>query len=156
MKTTIRLQLCAMALALAASYPLSRAQDNSAPPPPPAGDVKPDGARPPRGNPGKHMLDNLKAKLSLTADQVTKVEAILKDQMTQGQAIRKDESLSREDRHAKMQAVGKATHDQIRALLTADQQKIFDTMPAGPRPGGHKPRGEDAPPPPPPPPSEQS
>jgi hypothetical protein len=33
----------------------------------------------------------------------------------------------------------KATHDQIRADLTPDQQKIFDTMPAG----GGKPKNTE-------------
>ena len=48
-----------------------------------------------------------------------------------------------------MQAIRKSTHDQIRALLTPDQQKTFDAMPKPGR-GRHGPpkAGGDTPPPP--------
>jgi hypothetical protein len=43
-----------------------------------------------------------------------------------------------EETRAKMQEIQKAAHDQIRALLTADQQKKFDAMPPPPGPGGRR------------------
>jgi hypothetical protein len=107
------------------------------------------------------MLERLKEKLSLTDDQTGQIKQILKEQMQQGRALRQDDSLSDDDRRAKMLALMKTAHDQIRALLTPDQQKIFDTMPMG---GGRRrgseegasgapPPGEPPPPLPPPPPS---
>jgi hypothetical protein len=42
-----------------------------------------------------------------------------------------------EETRAKMQEIQKTAHDQIRALLTDDQQKKFDAMPA-PGPGGRR------------------
>ena len=97
------------------------------------------------------MLEHLKTALNLTDGQTKQVAAILKDQMKQGMAIRDDDSLSDDDKQAKIQASRKATHDKIRALLTPDQQKTFDALPPmGPRGGGRNP-GNGAPPPPPPP-----
>jgi Spy/CpxP family protein refolding chaperone len=96
------------------------------------------------------MVERLKDRLNLTDDQVTKIQGIMKDQMDKMTALRSDDSLSREDRRAKMMDLRKAAHDQIRAILTPDQQKIFDTMPLdGPR--GRRGRGGDNAPPPPPP-----
>lgn len=95
------------------------------------------------------MIEQLKEKLSLTDDQVTQLKQLSKDQRKQEQAIRQDTTLSDDDRRTKLQALRKAQHDQVRALLTPDQQKIFDTMPIGggrrrPRPDG----AAGAPPPP--------
>jgi len=48
----------------------------------------------------------------------------------QGKALRNDDTLSKEDRRSKMGRESmKSGHDQIRALLTPDQQKDFDSMP---------------------------
>jgi Spy/CpxP family protein refolding chaperone len=97
----------------------------------------------------KRMLEHLQTALNLTADQAKQVEAILKDQMQQGRAIRDNDTLSDDERMAKMQESRKASRAKIRALLTPDQQKIFDAMPPmGPHHGGPGPG--DAPPPPPP------
>jgi hypothetical protein len=70
-------------------------------------------------------------------------------------ALRDDDSLSDDDKKAKMKEIQTDQKAQIRALLTPDQQKIFDTlkMPNG---GHRKKEGESggadtsAPPPPPP------
>jgi Spy/CpxP family protein refolding chaperone len=79
------------------------------------------------------MLEQLKAKLSLTDDQIKQVKQIVRAQREQGQAIRQDAALSDEDRRAKMQGLMKTARDQIRAILTPDQQTIFDSMPMGRR-----------------------
>lgn len=99
----------------------------------------------------EHRMQMLDEKLQLTADQKQKITAIWDKAEEQGKALRADESLSRDDRRAKGAELMKATHADVRAVLTADQQKIFDTLPQD-RPMRRKPRteGGEAPPPPPP------
>lgn len=157
MKTSIKFNVCALALGLAAALPLSRAQDSSLPPPPPPPAGRDEGAPPEhRADPGKRMLEHLRQALSLTDDQATQVAAVMKDQMKQGRAIREDDSLSGDEKRAKAQALRKASRDKIRAILTPEQQKTFDAMPPmEPRgrgrnhDGGGPNPGEGAPPPPP-------
>lgn len=124
----------------------SRADDPSSPPvlpaAPPASQTSPaDGGD---GQPAhrRHMrpayvLSELTERLSLTADQQKKVGAIIDDGAAQAKALRGDGSLSRDEKRQKMGAVMKATHDQIRAALTPDQQKQFDALPQ--RGGGSRP-----------------
>lgn len=66
--------------------------------------------------------------LNLTSDQQGKVLDILKSEQSQMETLRSDTSLSREDRHSKMMDIHKTSNDQIRALLTPDQQKKFDEI----------------------------
>jgi protein CpxP len=77
------------------------------------------------------MLEMLKEKLSLTEDQVKQVKDIGRTAREQERAVRQDTTLADDDRRAKMMAARKAEHDQIRAILTPDQQAIFDKMPVG-------------------------
>ena len=71
----------------------------------------------------------LTEKLGLTADQQAKVTAIWKDSQAQTKALRADTTLSDEDRRSKIGEIMKAQHDQIRALLTPEQQTTFDSLP---------------------------
>ncbi len=102
-------------------------------------------------------MKTLEEKLSLTPAQKQQIQAIWDQAEQQGKALRADESTAREQRREKMGAIMKDTHEKVRAVLTADQQKIFDSLPPEPRgrrggPGGPRPAGGgDAPPPPPPP-----
>jgi hypothetical protein len=81
------------------------------------------------------MVQRLDEALQLTDDQKAKITAISQKQTEAMQALR-----------AKMQDLQKATHDEIRALLTADQQKKFDAMPPpGPGRGGRRDGGPGAP-----------
>lgn len=131
---------CLLALALGLS-PFSLLAQDAAPAgsPPPAADAPP----PPRRPNAAAQIQRLKDKLSLTDDQVAQITKVLQDMRAQGRTLMQDSSLSDDDRRTKMQAMAKDLHDKIRALLTADQQKIFDTMP--PMTGG----GRRPPPPPP-------
>ena len=111
----------------------ARADDASAPPAtPPNAQTSPEAGG---GHQGKrrmraeYLLADLTQKLSLTADQVTAVGAILDSGRAQGKAVHADTTLSREDMHQKMQAIRAATRQQIRAALTPAQQAIFDTLP---------------------------
>ena len=63
------------------------------------------------------MVQRLDAALQLSDDQKAKITDLVAKQGEQMQALR-----------AKMQEMQKATHDQIRAVLTADQQARFDAM----------------------------
>jgi len=139
MKNTLKLRSLLTLTALAVS-PLVRAEDA-----PPASASAPAGehARPERGN----RLKKLVEKLQLTDAQKTQIKPIMEKAAQDGIALRDDESLSKDDKRAKMMAIRKTSHDQIRALLTAEQQKTFDAMPPE---RGHRgpPKGADAPPPP--------
>ena len=70
-------------------------------------------------------VEQLDKALTLTADQKTKITAILEKARDDMQAVPKEE------RKEKMADMNKATNAKIRAVLTADQQSKFDAMPQG-------------------------
>lgn len=145
MNTRFKL-LSLLALGLAVAAPALRADDPKAPPPPPA-------QQPSRADDFRaQRMKTLDDKLHLTADQKTKIEAIWDKEREQLEALRNDDSLGRHEKRAKFREIFQAGHDQVRAVLTADQQKIFDTLKPErpPRPPRHH-RDGDMPPPPPPP-----
>jgi len=72
--------------------------------------------------------EHLTKKLSLSAEQQSKIQGLLQDEQTQMQNLRQDTSGSQQDRRAKFMEVYKNTNDQIRASLNADQQKKWDEM----------------------------
>jgi hypothetical protein len=81
------------------------------------------------------VLEELTQKLSLTPDQQKQVGDIIKAGRDQMKVVRDDDSLSDDDKRAKGREIMNSTRSQIRAALTPDQQKIFDTIPVrGPRP----------------------
>jgi hypothetical protein len=145
MKPSFAVALFVLSLALA--FPVSARADDPAnpptpPPAPPAAQPPADGTEPAPQH-RHHMrpayvLSDLTAKLSLTPDQQKQVGAFIDSGNNQAKQLRGDDSVSREDKRARMGAIMKATHDQIRAVLTADQQKQFDALPA------HGGRGPDA------------
>lgn len=93
---------------------------------------------PPPGGPGggqrrgmmtvDEQVKELDEKLQLTDEQKTKIKAILEDQRKQAGAVMQDESMSREDKMAKMRNIREATDGKIRDLLNDDQKKKFDQM----------------------------
>ena len=93
---------------------------------------------PPEGGMGRRgrgpMMDanQLAEQLNLTADQKTKVDAILQDQRSQMMTLREDSSLSQDERRTKMQTIMQSGRTKIRALLNEEQRKKFDAMPQGP------------------------
>jgi Spy/CpxP family protein refolding chaperone len=96
------------------------------------------------------VLEELTQKLSLTPDQQKQVGDIIKAGREQMRTIHENDSLSDDDKRAQMKQATSATRAQIRAVLTPDQQKIFDTLPTrGPRPQNPPPGGapSDSPPP---------
>lgn len=101
------------------------AQQN--PPAQPSGDHKNGQMGPGMGNVDDHVKE-LTTKLNLTADQQTKVKAILEENHQQMQTTMKDESLSKEDKHAKMKEMHESVHAKVRDVLTDDQKPKFDAM----------------------------
>lgn len=101
-------------------------------------------------------LKRLTAELNLTQDQQDKIKPILEDQQKQMQDLRNDSSLEGQERFSKMREIRKSHMDQVRAILTSDQQTKFDDMQKrmmerGRRgPGGPGGEGGGNPPPPPP------
>jgi Spy/CpxP family protein refolding chaperone len=106
------------------------AQQN--PPAQPSGDQKQGGhghmgMGPGMGNVDDHVKE-LSTKLNLTSDQQTKVKAILEENHQKMQATMKDESLSKEDKHAKMKEMHDSVHAKVRDILTDEQKPKFDAM----------------------------
>lgn len=128
------------ALTFAALLPASRAADDTPPPP----EQHEGGHRMKKMR--QHRLQMLDEKLHLTAEQKTKIAAIFAKSEEQAKALRADASVAKEDRRTKMRAIMDDTHAQVRAVLTADQQKIFDTLPKDRPMGG--PHGDKGGPPP--------
>ena len=86
--------------------------------------------------PGHHHFDPAKRTemltkhLNLTSDQQAKVQDILKSEQAQMEKLHADSSVSQEDRRSKMMDIHKASNDQIREVLDANQQKKWDAMQA--------------------------
>jgi len=118
--------LCALAFTLTAG---AVAQDNAGSNQPSAQAGEPSGQWHGHGHmdPEKRT-EHLTKELKLNSDQQTKVLEILKTEHSQMQSLWSDSSASQDDRRAKMMDIRKASNDQIRALLNADQQKKFDEM----------------------------
>jgi periplasmic protein CpxP/Spy len=77
-------------------------------------------------------------QLNLNSDQQGKVLDILKSEQSQMESLHSDTSVSQEDRRSKMMDIHKTSNDQIRALLTPDQQKKFDEMQSRHEHWGHQ------------------
>jgi periplasmic protein CpxP/Spy len=93
-----------------------------------------------RGN----MMGMLMAGITLTADQQTKVDSITKKYTDERAAIRTDQSLDQDARRAKSREIMTKQNDEIKAVLTDEQKKVFDKnqadMQARMQGGGRPPR----------------
>lgn len=123
MRLVILLAACLFAVA-------AGAQQN--PPAQPSGDQKQGGhghmgMGPGMGNVDDHVKE-LSTKLNLTSDQQTKVKAILEENHQQMQTMMKDDSMSKEDKHAKMMSMHDSVHAKVREVLTDEQKPKFDAM----------------------------
>lgn len=84
-------------------------------------------------------MKQLDEKLSLTADQKAQINAIWDKAEQDARAARDDAAATaKEERRAKMREGMKAVREQVRGVLTPEQQKVFDTMPQDRRPGGKR------------------
>lgn len=131
----------ASALVLGATG-IALAQDN---PPPPQGQEQGQG---PMGRGGMRMdpdqqLQHMTRQLDLSADQQSQIKPLLVDRQQKMQALFQDQSLSREDRRAKMQSIRQDTQSKIEAVLNDQQKQKFEAM----QERGRGRRGENGPPP---------
>jgi Spy/CpxP family protein refolding chaperone len=132
MKVSLKLIVFLFALSLATS--LVHAADDA-----PAAEKPAKGPRPDRGemHGPRDRAKEIAAQLGLTDEQRTKVADIIKANVSDLKAARGDRD--------KMAELMKAQREQIRAVLTPEQQAKFDTLKHdGRRPGGkaHGKRGD--------------
>ncbi|HEV7403359.1 MAG TPA: hypothetical protein VGO11_10545 [Chthoniobacteraceae bacterium] len=118
----LTMKLTTSLLILLSTCALSLAEDPK--PAPGAG-----GARPGRGGGAPDpaaRAERLKTELGLTDDQTAKIKAIYeKDQAKNGEELKKlreDTTLSREDKGKKMREIFAATAEEIKPILTPEQQ----------------------------------
>ena len=135
MKPSTAAAFCVLSFGLAFS---ARADDPASPPaPPPA--VPPAAQTSPAAEPDtapqhrRHIhpafvLGELTEKLALTPDQQKQVGEFIDEGAAKSKEARADETLSKEDKRAKVMGITKATREQIRGVLTPDQQKKFDAL----------------------------
>jgi protein CpxP len=72
------------------------------------------------------MVQTMSEKLSLTDDQKPKVRKIAEDTHKKMDAMDADQSMSREDRMAKMRSMHNDAMSQVRTILNDDQKKKLD------------------------------
>lgn len=82
---------------------------------------------------GQHMdpqeqLQKLSKHLQLTADQQSKIGAILQDRQQQVQSIRGDGSLKPADKRAKLKSLMDSSQSSISAVLTDQQRQRWTDM----------------------------
>ncbi|BDU19311.1 hypothetical protein [Dyella sp. GSA-30] len=82
---------------------------------------------------GQHMdpqqqLQKLSKRLQLTADQQSKIGAILQDRQQQVQSIRGDSSLKPVDKRAKLKSLMESSQSSISAVLTDQQRQRWTDM----------------------------
>jgi len=102
------------------------AQQN--PPAQESGDHKHSGQMGSRMGTTDDLMKDLTTKLNLAADQQSRVRAILDEHHQQAKATMNDQSLSKEDKHAKMKSMHDSVHAKVREVLTDDQKPKFDAM----------------------------
>lgn len=73
-------------------------------------------------------LKNLSSQLNLTDAQKEKIKPILQNEVQQIQTVREDTSLSREQKFTKFREIRDNGMEQIRPLLTDDQQKKLEAL----------------------------
>lgn len=70
----------------------------------------------------------LSKRLNLTADQQSQILPIVTNRQQQIAALQADNSVSAQDRHAKMRAIRENSDAQIRGLLNDNQKQAYDQM----------------------------
>ena len=92
----------------------------------------PSGQTAPQSPQGQSNIDNqvniLTEQLNLTSDQQSKLRSILVDQHEQAMTLVKDNTLSHEDKIAKIHTLREGTISKVRGILTDAQKPKFDAM----------------------------
>jgi periplasmic protein CpxP/Spy len=74
------------------------------------------------------QLDHMTKTLNLTSDQQAKIKPILDNANQQMQSLKSDTSVQKQDRRSKAMEIHKSTMEQVRAVLTPEQQQKMDQM----------------------------
>lgn len=115
-------------LTLGAAMPVSRAVEPTA--------TGPDDAPARMEQMRAERMKRLDEKLHLTPEQKTRIEAIWNEAAAGAKEQRQVERQALRERRKQMREARKETQAQVRAVLTPDQQKVFDEMPRGSWHGG--------------------
>lgn len=83
------------------------------------------------------QLKVLTSKLDLTDDQKARIKPILQGVYEATVKISQDQSLSRDERLARVRPIRYNAHDQISAILTDEQKKKLEQYMQGPHPEMH-------------------
>ena len=75
-------------------------------------------------------LKNWNKSLQLTAEQQTKIKAMLVEESKQVASLEENKSLGVEDRANKIDEIRKATYGKIKPLLTETQAPVFEKLTA--------------------------
>lgn len=67
-------------------------------------------------------------QLNLSADQKTRIDALLQSARAEKQALRSNESLTREQKRERMQALHGQNREQIQAILTPEQRAKLQSL----------------------------
>jgi Spy/CpxP family protein refolding chaperone len=73
-----------------------------------------------------NMMATLMQGITLSAEQQSKVDSITKKYADERQTLMADQSLDRDARRAKMREAMAKQSDEIKAILTDDQKKVFE------------------------------
>jgi len=76
------------------------------------------------------QLAHMTRALNLSADQQAQIKPILTERQQKMQALWQDQSLAREDRHSKAQAIQQDTRTRLEAALNDQQKQKFEEMQA--------------------------
>ncbi len=130
MKTLSKIMIFTGGILLAGAPALRADQPATTPAPAPA-----DNDRPRMKQMRENRMKLLDEKLHLTDEQKAKIQEIWNKGAQQGRELRKEQAMSRAEMRGKRREMFRAMHQQVRDVLTADQQKTFDELrPAAPHP----------------------
>ena len=79
----------------------------------------------------EERLKNMKEQLGLTDEQTAQVKVVLDKRAEERRAIREDKALSQDDRRSKMQELRKADVEEMKGILTPEQQEKMKEMRKG-------------------------
>jgi protein CpxP len=85
------------------------------------------GRGPMRMDPNR-QLEHMTKELGLSADQQAQIKPVLVDRQQKMEALFQDQSVSREDRHAKMMSIRQDSTARIQAVLNDQQKQKFAAM----------------------------
>ncbi len=74
------------------------------------------------------MAMKLGRKLNLSADQTARVEPILAERQQKIEAVKANTSLTPDQMHQQLHAIGKSTHAELAGVLTPDQMQQMKSM----------------------------